>query len=116
MPQPGSGSILDALRLSVPLVVVPNPELLDNHQLELAEELARQGYVVHGNLKYSFLSAAAGGAQIANKYAFSNLPEALEQAESLRQRQQSWPPNNKREDPSGKGLIGAMDDEMGFVD
>lgn len=47
----GSGSILDALRIAVPIVVVPNPDLLDNHQVELAEELARQGYVVHGRLK-----------------------------------------------------------------
>lgn len=47
----GSGSILDALRISVPLIVVPNPNLLDNHQVELAEELASQGYVVHGHLE-----------------------------------------------------------------
>ena len=47
----GSGSILDALRISVPLIVVPNPTLLDNHQVELAEELAAQGYVVHGHLE-----------------------------------------------------------------
>lgn len=47
----GSGSILDALRISVPLIVVPNPSLLDNHQVELAEELAKQGYVVHGHLE-----------------------------------------------------------------
>lgn len=47
----GSGSILDALRVGVPLIVVPNPDLLDNHQVELAEELAAQGYVVHGRLK-----------------------------------------------------------------
>lgn len=47
----GSGSILDALRVGVPLIVVPNPALLDNHQVELAEQLAAQGYVVHGDLK-----------------------------------------------------------------
>lgn len=47
----GSGSILDALRIGVPLIVVPNPDLLDNHQVELAEELASQGYVVHGRRK-----------------------------------------------------------------
>lgn len=47
----GSGSILDALRITVPIVVVPNPDLLDNHQVELAEELSRQGYVVHGRLE-----------------------------------------------------------------
>ncbi|KAL9608401.1 MAG: hypothetical protein Q9167_006764 [Letrouitia subvulpina] len=92
----GSGSILDALRISVPLIVVPNSSLLDNHQAELAEELARQGYVVHGHLE--------------------NLPTALRQAEKLREKKNAWPPNNHRADPSGQGLAGVMDDELGFVD
>ena len=48
---PGSGSILDALRLEIPIIVVPNTSLLDNHQLELAEVLASQGYVIHGQLE-----------------------------------------------------------------
>lgn len=47
----GSGSILAALRIAVPIIVVPNPGLLDNHQVELAEALAAQGYVVHGRLE-----------------------------------------------------------------
>lgn len=47
----GSGSILDALRIDLPTIVVPNTELLHNHQLELAEVLAEQNYVVHGDLK-----------------------------------------------------------------
>ena len=47
----GSGTILDALRISVPLIVVPNKDLLHNHQIELAEVLAEQSYVVHGNIK-----------------------------------------------------------------
>lgn len=47
----GSGTILDALRISVPLIVVPNAELLDNHQVELAEALAEQEYVIHGTLE-----------------------------------------------------------------
>jgi UDP-N-acetylglucosamine transferase subunit ALG13 len=42
----GTGSILEALRMGVPLVVVPNPDLQDNHQMELAREMHRQGYVV----------------------------------------------------------------------
>ncbi|KAF8590594.1 glycosyltransferase family 1 protein [Ramaria rubella] len=41
----GSGSILDALRLHKPLIVVPNPTLLHNHQMELAEALENRGYV-----------------------------------------------------------------------
>lgn len=36
----GSGSIFEALRLSKPLIVVVNEDLMDNHQSELAEELA----------------------------------------------------------------------------
>lgn len=49
---PGSGSILDALRIRVPLIVVPNTSLLHNHQVELAEELSKQGYLVHGQLEF----------------------------------------------------------------
>jgi beta-1,4-N-acetylglucosaminyltransferase len=47
----GAGTVLDALRLSVPIIVVPNPSLLDDHQTELAEELESQGYVIHGQLE-----------------------------------------------------------------
>lgn len=50
----GSGTILQALRIDVPIVVVPNSELLDNHQIELADALAEQEYVVHGKLEYVF--------------------------------------------------------------
>ena len=47
----GSGSILDAMRLGIPLIVVPNSDLLHNHQVELAEVLAEQQYVVHGKIR-----------------------------------------------------------------
>lgn len=40
------------MRIEVPVIVVPNTELLDNHQVELAEVLAEQNYVVHGSLRY----------------------------------------------------------------
>jgi len=92
----GSGTILDALRLSVPLIVVPNSELLDNHQVELAEALAEQEYVVHGQL--------------------DSLAQALKDAEVLRQRQKVWPPVNSGPHRHSRGLKGVMDDEMGFVD
>jgi beta-1,4-N-acetylglucosaminyltransferase len=41
----GAGTILDAMRLGLSLIVVPNVTLLDNHQDELAAELESQGYV-----------------------------------------------------------------------
>lgn len=94
---PGSGTILDALRLSVPLIVVPNSELLDNHQVELAEALAEQEYVVHGKLE--------------------DLNQALEDAEVLRKRQREWPPPNSGPHREVKGgLKGVIDDELGFLD
>ncbi|KAI9838806.1 MAG: N-acetylglucosaminyldiphosphodolichol N-acetylglucosaminyltransferase catalytic subunit alg13 [Thelocarpon superellum] len=92
----GSGTILDALRIAVPLIVVPNESLLDNHQAELAEELASAGYAVHGKL--------------------DNLASAIRDIEVLRERQKSWPPVNSGQDHTGRGLVGVMDDEMGFVD
>ncbi|KAF1812162.1 beta-1,4-N-acetylglucosaminyltransferase [Eremomyces bilateralis CBS 781.70] len=63
----GSGTILDAMRLDVPLIVVPNPELLDNHQIELAEVFSDQGYLVYGELR--------------------NLPKALDDSKLLRRKQ-----------------------------
>ncbi|KAI7529028.1 hypothetical protein KC331_g15433 [Hortaea werneckii] len=92
----GSGTILDALRIAVPIIVVPNPDLLDNHQVELAEALAEQDYVVHGKLE--------------------QLPKALQDAEQLRQRQKGWPPVNAGVQREAKGLKGILDEEMGFLD
>ncbi|KIL68566.1 glycosyltransferase family 1 protein [Amanita muscaria Koide BX008] len=41
----GSGTIIEALRLHKPLIVVPNPTLLDDHQQELAQALDGLGYL-----------------------------------------------------------------------
>lgn len=75
---------------------MPNADLLDNHQVELAEALAEQEYVVHGSLE--------------------NLVQALSDAERLRARQKVWPPVNSGVHRQAKGLKGVMDEEMGFLD
>ncbi|RDX56706.1 glycosyl transferase [Lentinus brumalis] len=41
----GSGTIIDVLRLRKPLIVIPNPALLDNHQAELSDALAGLGHL-----------------------------------------------------------------------
>jgi beta-1,4-N-acetylglucosaminyltransferase len=42
---------MEALRIGVPLVVVPNPDLQDNHQEELAREIEKNGWAVTGKLE-----------------------------------------------------------------
>lgn len=41
---PGSGTILDVLRRGKPLIIVPNPTLLDNHQEDMAHAMGTLGH------------------------------------------------------------------------
>ena len=94
--------------------MVPNPHLLDNHQVELAEELAKQGYVTHGHLES--VSSIANFTDSQFDFLFSDLVASLGELEEKRHKKNVWPPDNSRWDPEGKGIEGAMEDELGFVD
>lgn len=90
----GSGSILDVLRIGVPLVVVPNTDLLHNHQVELAEVLAEQDYVVYGNL--------------------DRLSASIAEVEALRRKMKQWPPLRSGEEKYKRGLQEVVAEEMGW--
>ena len=49
----GSGSIFETLRLCRPLVVVPNPALMDNHQVELATKVCAALCAWRGSVCYN---------------------------------------------------------------
>ncbi|KAK4142089.1 glycosyltransferase [Dichotomopilus funicola] len=46
----GTGTIGEVLGVAAPLIAVANPTLMDNHQLELVEDLEEQNLVVHGQI------------------------------------------------------------------
>ncbi len=53
----GAGTVLDAMRLGLRMLVIPNESLLDNHQKELAEELENQGYATMSDTQYAVFPA-----------------------------------------------------------
>ncbi|KAL2835205.1 glycosyltransferase family 28 C-terminal domain-containing protein [Aspergillus cavernicola] len=92
----GSGSILAALRFGVPLVVVPNPTLQDNHQEELAEVLQTEGYAVWSS--------------------YREMSSALDRAETLRTQMLGWPPVSSAQQKESQNLEGVVSEEMAYLD
>ncbi|KAF1967084.1 hypothetical protein BU23DRAFT_660656 [Bimuria novae-zelandiae CBS 107.79] len=92
----GSGSILEALRFQVPLIVVPNTVLLDNHQEELAMAMDRQNYLIHGNI--------------------SNLAPAIKASEEFRNKMSQFPPVTAGKERQTKSFARIMDETVGFTD
>lgn len=78
---------------------MPNPHLLDNHQDELAEELAKQEYVVHARLTVD-----------------GSLEKAVRDTEAARMKRAKWPHVNSGKPPRmSRGFAGIMNEEMGFA-
>ena len=48
----GSGSILETLRASKPLIVIVNETLMDNHQVELAEAFQKLNNLYYCTCRY----------------------------------------------------------------
>ncbi|KAK4239925.1 glycosyltransferase [Achaetomium macrosporum] len=46
----GTGTVGEVLAVGAPLIVVANPTLMDNHQLELARSLEEQNQAIHGHI------------------------------------------------------------------
>ena len=47
----GSGSVLETLQAGRPMIVVINELLMDNHQLELANQLADDGHLFYATCR-----------------------------------------------------------------
>lgn len=56
-PYAGTGTILDAWKIGVPLIVVPNAHLLDNHQAQMADHLAKEGYATQSTAEYVLMTS-----------------------------------------------------------
>ena len=46
----GAGTCIEVLEAGKPLIVIVNDDLMDNHQLELAEKLSEEKYLVFGTV------------------------------------------------------------------
>ncbi|KAJ5295938.1 hypothetical protein PENANT_c001G04991 [Penicillium antarcticum] len=70
----GTGSILAAMRIGTPLIVVPNPDLADNHQEELAQILQEQKYVVSSSVQ-EIRTLVVARAELQKTQIFDSHPE-----------------------------------------
>ncbi|KAI2476786.1 Glycosyltransferase family 1 protein [Pyrenophora tritici-repentis] len=92
----GSGSILEALRYQIPLIVVPNTALLDNHQEELAVAMERNNYLIRGDV--------------------TDLAPAIKKSDEFRIKMSQFPPITGGKHRETKSFEAIMDETTGFVD
>ncbi|KAH7397049.1 glycosyltransferase family 28 C-terminal domain-containing protein [Phaeosphaeria sp. MPI-PUGE-AT-0046c] len=92
----GSGTILAALRYQIPLIVVPNTSLLDNHQEELAVAMERSNYLIRGDVQ--------------------DLSPAILKSNEFRVKMTQFPPVTSGKHRETKSFAAIMDETMGFMD
>ncbi|KAF2003674.1 glycosyltransferase family 1 protein [Amniculicola lignicola CBS 123094] len=92
----GSGTILAVLRYGLPLIVVPNTQLLDNHQDELATAMEKSNYLLKGDV--------------------NNLAKMIPLAEGFRIAQASFPPITSGKHRETKTFAAIMDESLGFME
>lgn len=111
----GSGSILEALRYQIPLIVVPNTSLLDNHQEELAVAMERSNYLLRGYVEY-VLSHACQLSTLLLSSVIRDLGPAIRKSEEFRVQMSQFPPTTSGQHRETKSFAAIMDETAGFMD
>jgi len=109
----GAGSILDCLRLNKPLITVVNSTLMDNHQQELAQHLAKLNYIYMAN-----------ASNLLDVFEKCSIEEPMDETQSPLSTVEILPPDHcipptykliKYPPPNPRLFIQILDQEMGFV-
>lgn len=103
---------MEALRYQIPLIVVPNTSLLDNHQEELAVAMERSNYLVRGDVKYVSESSLEALPLTMN----SDLVPAIHRSEEFRLKMAQFPPITSGKHRETKSFAAIMDETMGFME
>lgn len=79
--------------MGLPIVVVPNTQLLNDHQTEMAKHLSKEGYAIMSSGRQVNLTYA-GKMPILTRHSTEDLKEAIHKLELLWEENKTrWPPH-----------------------